>query len=894
MEDSEVNRPDPDVLLKKITQKEDKSTKGRLKIFFGMCAGVGKTYSMLEAAQKAKVDGVDVVIGIVETHKRAETEELTEGLEVIPLKEISYRESIFKEMDIDKILMRKPALVLVDELAHTNIPGSRHLKRYQDVLEIMNYGIDVYTTLNVQHIESRSETVKQITGTTIRETVPDSILEETDEIELVDITPDELLQRLAEGKIYTAERSRQAIENFFRKGNLTALREMSLRITAERVDKDLRDYKSEKNISDVWKSGQRLMCAIAPSPYSADLIRWTRRLAYSLEAPWIAVYVETDQKISEDNKNILLQNFKLVKELGGELITTQDVQLGSALVRVAKENNVTQIIIGKSRKSKLQKIFAGRNFIKQLLSISGDIDVYVVGGDKTEEKDIFQEFKSRSHSPFAKYFLAALFVVLVTLASFNIQDAIGYQIVSMFFLLLISMLPIFNFGVGPVLFAALLSALSWDYFFIPPHYTFHIEKADDLFMFILFFIVASVPGYLSTKLRTQQTLLRLKEKRTAILYNLSKRLAGALNINDISEIVVDELKNNFSANVVLIFAESMKKLKAKPHTSSTFLIDDYEWVFAQWAFSANQKTGKFTNTLPSASATYYPIDSKSGVLGVIGLNFKNNQPLSFDQEELLNDLLNQINKTIEREYLDEIAKQSLLATESEKLYKTLFNSISHELKTPITTIIGAVSSFNDSKIFENKNSLTGIVNEINIAAERLHRLVENLLDMARLESGNLNLKLGWNSIADLIHSVTERLKNESKFHKLNIKIDEDIVFRFDYTLLEQAIINIVHNALTYTPAGCEITIEGIQQNYNYILNISDNGNGFSEDALTKLFTKFYRIPGTKTGGTGLGLSIAKGFIEAHGGSITASNKSSGGAMFTIILPIKEKEKENDS
>ena len=673
MEDSEVNRPDPDVLLKKITQDEYKSTKGRLKIFFGMCAGVGKTYSMLEAAQKAKADGVDVIIGIVETHKRIETEELIEGLEIIPLKEVVYRESVFKEFDIDNVLKRKPALVLIDELAHTNIPGSRHLKRYQDVLEIMNYGIDVYTTLNVQHIESRSEIVKQITGTTIRETVPDSILEETDDIELVDITPDELLQRLAEGKIYTAERSRQAIENFFRKGNLTALREMSLRITAERVDKDLRDYKSEKNISDVWKSGQRLMCAIAPSPYSADLIRWTRRLAYSIEAPWIAVYVETDQKISEDNKNILLQNFKLVKELGGELITTQDVHLGSALVRVAKENSVTQIIIGKSRKSKLQKIFAGRDFIKQLLSISGEIDVYVVGGDKPEEKDIFQEFKSRSHSPFAKYFLAALFVALVTLVSFNFQDAIGYQIVSMFFLLLISMLPIFNFGVGPVLFAALLSALSWDYFFIPPHYTFHIEKADDLFMFILFFIVASVPGYLSTKLRTQQTLLRLKEKRTTIQFNLSKRLAGALNINDIAEIVVDELKNNFSANVVLIFAESKKKLKAKPHTSSTFLIDDYEWVFAQWAYSANQKTGKFTNTLPSASATYYPIDSKSGVLGVIGLNFKNNQPLSFDQEELLNDLLNQISKTIEREYLDEIAKQSLLATESEKLYKTLFN-----------------------------------------------------------------------------------------------------------------------------------------------------------------------------------------------------------------------------
>ncbi len=888
MEDSEVNRPDPDTLLKKIIQKEDKSTKGRLKIFFGMCAGVGKTYSMLEAAQKAKADGVDVVIGIVETHKRIETEELVEGLEIIPLKEVFYRESIFKEFDIDSVLKRKPALVLIDELAHTNIPGSRHLKRYQDVLEILNNGIDVYTTLNVQHIESRSEIVKKITGTSIRETVPDSILEETDDIELVDITPDELLQRLAEGKIYTAERSRQAIENFFRKGNLTALREMSLRITAERVDKDLRDYKYEKNISEVWKSGQRLMCAVAPSPYSADLIRWTRRLAYSLEAPWIAVYVETDQKISEDNKNILLQNFKLVKELGGEIITTQDVNLISAIVRVAKENNISQIIIGKSRKSKFLKLVTFKDFTNQLIKASGDIDVYVVGGDSKEEKDIFDEFKSRSHSPLSKYFWAAAFVGLVTMGSLNFQNKIEYQMVSLFYLFLISLLPIFSFGVGPILFTAFLSALSWDYFFIPPHYTFQIDRADDTFMFILFFIVASVSGFLSTKVRTQQALLRIKEKRISILYNLSKRLSTSLNINDIAEIIVDELKKTFSADVVLIFAESQKKLNAKPHSASSFIIDDYEWTFAQWAYTSNQVTGRFTSTLPSALATYYPITSKSGMLGVIGLNYQNEQRLSFDKEDLLKDMLNQISNTIEREYLDEIAKQSLLATESEKLYKTLFNSISHELKTPITTIIGAVSSFNDSKIFENKNSLTGIVNEINIAAERLHRLVENLLDMARLESGNLNLKLGWNSIADLIHSVTERLKNESKSHKIIIKIEEDIVFKFDYALLEQAIINIVHNALAYTPVGSEITIEGIQQNYNYILSISDNGKGFSKDALTKLFTKFYRIPGTKTGGSGLGLSIAKGFIEAHGGTISASNKTGGGALFTIILPIKEK------
>lgn len=889
MEGQELRRPDPEFLLKKITEKEIKGTRGKLKIFFGMCAGVGKTYSMLEAAQKARSEGIEVVVGVAETHKRMETEELLEGLEVIPMKDIFYRETSFKELDIDEILKRKPALVLIDELAHTNIPGSRHLKRYLDVLEILDNNIDVYTTLNVQHIESRSETVKKITGTSVRETVPDSILEQTDEIELVDITPEELLQRLSEGKIYTAERSREAIENFFRKGNLTALREMALRITAEKVDKDLRDYKSEKNISEVWKSGQRLMCAISPSPYSAELIRWTRRLAYTLEAPWIALYVETDKKVSEVNKNILLKNIKLAKELGGEVITTQDINLISALVRVAKENNISQIIIGKSRKTRLFNFFLTDNFTNKLIKASGDIDVYVVGGDEKEDKNIIDEFNSRSHSPFSKYLIAFLMVSLLTVISFEFQETTGYQMVSMFYLLLISIIPIFSFGIGPVLFTALLSALSWNFFFIPPHFTFHIERPEDVFMFILFFIVASVSGYLSTKLRTQQALLRIKERKTSMLFNLSRKLNSAININDISEIIVEEISKTFSSTVVILFAESPQKLKAKPHPASTFNIDDFEWAYAQWSYSSKQVTGKFTNTLPNSLATYYPINSKSGVLGVIGLYIGSNQPLSFDKEELFYDILNQISATLEREYLEDIAKQSLLNTESEKLYKTLFNSISHELKTPITTIIGAASTLSDKKISENKTFLAGISTEIGIAAERLNRLVENLLDMTRLESGKLNLKLGWNSITDLVRSAIDTIQKEDNNHIIINRIKEDTIFRFDFALLEQSIINILHNAVTYTPSGSEITIDGTLQSSNYILSIHDNGKGFPEEDLNKLFQKFYRIPGTKTGGTGLGLSISKGFVEAHGGAISVSNMKNGGANFTIVLPVNVKD-----
>ena len=851
-----------------------------------MCAGVGKTYSMLQAAQKAKSDGIDVVVGIVETHKREETEELLEGLENISLKVISYRETNFKEFDLDTALQRKPALILVDELAHTNIPGSRNVKRYLDVLELLKNGIDVYTTLNVQHIESRSETVRQITGTTIRETVPDSVLDESDDIELVDITPDKLLQRLAEGKVYTEERSKQAIKNFFRKGNLTALREMSLRVTAERVDKDLRDYKAEKNIYETWKSGQRLLCAIGPSPYSANLIRWTRRLAYSMEASWIAVYVETDHKIAEENKDILLQNFKLVKELGGELITTQDISVIDGLIRIAKENNVTQIVIGKSRKTKFQKFFSSKDFTRNLLTKSGDIDVYIVGGERSGIKGLFYDFKSMSHSSTTKYLSAGVIVALTGIISFLLQDRVGYNFVSLLFLLVISILPLFNYGVGPVLFAALLSALSWNYFFIPPLYTFHIEKPEDVLMFVMFFIVASVTGYFSTKVRTQQKFLKQREEKTTTLYNLSKELSAASGIDDVADTSVRKIEEIFNAEVALFLFESGKKIRAKPHSSSSFFVNDFEWAFAQWCFSSNEKTGKFTNTLPNADATYYPLKFKSRSLGVIGIKLLNDQPLSFDQEDLLNSFIVQITNAMEREYLNDLAKSSLIATESEKLYKTLFNSISHELKTPITTIISATSFFKDEKVLENQSIQAKFIKEINIAAERLRRLVENLLDMARLESGNFNLKRDWHSINDLLNSSVDRLKEESVNHKIFVKVEEDVVFQFDYALLEQAVVNIIHNSIIYTPEGSEIKIEAYKQNPNCIVNISDNGKGFSDEVLDQLFKKFFRIPGSKTGGTGLGLSIAKGLVEAHGGTISAMNRINGGAAFTIILPIK--------
>jgi two-component system sensor histidine kinase KdpD len=887
---AEPNRPNPDVILNHITKNEEKTHKGRLKIFFGMCAGVGKTYSMLQTAQKAKADGVDVLIGIVETHNRQETANLIKGLEIIPLKKIKYRESFFNELDIDAILKRKPDLILIDELAHTNISGSRHLKRYQDVLEILEYGIDVFTTLNVQHIESRSETVRQITGTVIRETVPDSVLELADEIELVDITPEELLQRLNEGKVYTPESSKQAIQNFFRKGNLTALREMALRITAEKVDKELRDYKSEKNIYNVWKSGQRLMCAISPSPYSANLIRWTRRMSYSMEASWVAVYVETDSKISEINKDSLLQNFKLVEELGGELVTTQDVDIVNGLIRAAKENNITQVFLGKSNTSFFYNLFRGKNYLELLMKKSNDLDIYIYGGDRPETKNwrnLMTEFINKTHSSFSRYIFVSIIICLLAGILYAFQDKIGYEVVSLLFLLIISILPLFNFRVGPVLFAAFLSAISWDYFFIPPHFTFHIEKPADVLMFFTYFVVASVSGYLSSKIRTQQNFLKVKEERTSALYHLTKALSSASTQADIAEVSIKKIEETFNCLCVFITTDSEKKLNAKPHKLSSFNVDDYEWVIANWSFSSCKKAGKFTQTLSDADATYYPLKSKSGSLGVLGIKTNDNEEFTFDNEEFFNNFIAQISTALEREYLNHIAKHSLVSVESEKLYKTLFNSISHELKTPLTSIIAATSSLEIEDKSNSNKIHSSLIQEIKIAIGRLNRLVENLLDMARLESGQLKLKFTWNGISDVLNSIANRMKEELQSCKLEIKIENDVpIFQYDFGLIEQALMNVIHNSLVYSQPNSIIQIFAKEEDGFCIVSIKDNGPGFPQEAFDKLFEKFYRVPGTKTGGTGLGLSIAKGLIEAHGGKIFANNNKDSGATFTIKIPIK--------
>lgn len=880
-------RPDPDALLAAIQKDESRQGHGKLKIFLGMVAGVGKTYAMLEAANRVRADGSDVIVGYVETHGRAETDRLLVDLEIMPRRSVEYRGAILLEMDTDAILIRSPTLVLVDELAHTNAPGSRHLKRYQDVIEILEAGINVWTTVNVQHFESRTDAVRQITGIMMHETVPDSLLDLTDEIELIDLSPAELRKRLAEGKVYTAERVEIAANNFFRTGNLTALREMSLRLTAEHVDHKLQDYMQLKQIVGPWKSGERLMVAVGPSPFSERLIRWTRRMAYNMEASWLAVYVNASNPLSPEAKARLSHNIALARNLGAEILTVSGESIPAELIRTARQRNVTQIVVGKPQRTRLQAVLRGGSLVDHLIRDSGDIDVYVVTGDEFQyERNHLQLLDIDRHSHRNQYLWALLVVAIVTgidLILFNNVAWLGSQAVGLTELFAVLLIAAY-LGRGPALLAAAVSAVSWNFLFIDPRLTFTIERLEDVFLFILYFAIAIFTGNLTARIRTQERQARYTTERTAALYALARDTATALNMNDILQTAVIQIGSVFDAEVAILLP-SNEKLERQSHPASSLTLDDKDFSVAVWVYEHNKSAGRFTDTLSQATVQFHPLHTPTRTVGVMGVRTHQNERLSLDQEVLLETFMSQIALVIERELLDEAAEQSAMLRESERLYTTLLNSISHELRTPIAAIKGASSSLLDPATSINQSGRNELTKDIQSAADRLNRLVENLLDMSRLESGRLQLKREWCDAGDLIGVAVQRVDYCMNKHPVEICIEPNLpLIELDFVLIEQVIINLLDNACNYTPSGTVILIEARSNQDKIEVVISDNGSGIPNDLIDRIFDKFYRLPGTATGGTGLGLSISRGLVEAHGGILTAENKPEGGAKFTLSLP----------
>jgi two-component system sensor histidine kinase KdpD len=880
-------RPDPDELLAAIKKDENKLGSGRLRIFFGMAAGVGKTYAMLRAAQDRLKEGVDVVIGTVDTHHRAETDMLLTGLPVIARKRIAYKGTTLEEMDIDAVLARHPQLVLVDELAHTNIPGSRHPKRWHDVAELLDAGIDIYTTVNVQHIESRKESVESIAGIKIRETVPDSILERACQIILIDITPAELLKRLHEGKVYFGDMAEVAIRNFFQEDRLTALREIALRLTAEKVDNELQDMITVRESDAVWKTTERLMVAVSHSPFSEGLIRATRRLAFGMEAPWIGVHVDTGIVLSDQDRATLAKNLSLVRELGGEVISTADLDIAQALRRIAHQRNVTQLIVGRPARRRFRDLLHGGTVLDRLVRESGSFDVHVLRQET--KKGVAPKGHSRIEHKSGMYIYGLIISALAAVALIDslLLPYIGYRAVGFIFLLMVLVMGVFV-SIGPILVAAAMSVLVWDFFFIPPYGSFRISAPEDIAMCGAYLFVAITTGTLTNRIRKKERMLRLREERTQVLYDIVRTMASGYSRQEFMSLTAERLGAILDGECSIASSNQDGKLERQTFPSREWCRVEREWAVAQWAFEHGKQAGWSTDTLPSADGIYIPLRGTSETVGILAYHPRGKVRLLQEEDNLLSTVARQLAISLERELLQERSQQAKRLAESEKLYQTILNSVSHEIRTPLTTIIGFSSALRSDQLNSDAGSRRQILDELSDSAERLNNVVTNLLDLSRLNSGMLSLKKDWHDINDLIAVVLDELQKTLSDHPVATKSSENLpLIRIDFNLFKQALINLLSNAAAYSPSGMAIELEIMAVESILFLKITDNGPGVPVESLPHLFDKFYRVPGSPSGGIGIGLAIAKEIIEMHGGIIEAANAPERGACFSIKLPIEK-------
>lgn len=879
---NEAGRPNPDALLAAIRSKDARAQRGRLKVFLGMCPGVGKTFAMLEAGQRELKAGRDIVIGYVETHGRKETDALTAGLPVIPRKSSEHRGIGLTEMDLDALLARRPQLVLVDELAHTNVPGSRHPKRWQDVRELLDAGINVFTTVNVQHVESRADTVRQITGAEIRETVPDSILDDA-EIELIDLPADELLQRLKEGKVYLGERAVTASQNFFRESNLTALRELALRLVADHVGESTQEFHRAQTGSGPWKTGHRLLVAVSASPLSESLIRWTRRFADSLKCPWLAVHVESSRQIDDAAKARLEKNLELARTLGAEVIATTDENLANGILRIAEQHNVSQIIVGKPAASGFIQWLRAGHLLRRLTRDSGNIDLHVVRAEKTGSAQGTPRWRWRPQFDWQQYLTAVGIVAGVGLASWLIDPKFtAPRVPGLVFLLSVVVMALF-LGRGPVFLAGALSALVWDYFFLPPRFTLYITSIEDGILFGLYFVVAIVLGQLVARIRAQEQAERQREERATALYHLSRELAQAGTRDEVVWQLLAETSRVFHSPAAVLLPGKNGLFE---HPDNSLTLSEKELNVAGWAFRNRKAAGKFTDTLPGAEALHLPLATERAAVGVLTVSLPD-KTLTLAQRDLLEAFAYQAALVLDRVALRAAAEQSKLLAESERLSGALLNSISHELRTPLAAITTATAALADRKSTASERR-ESMVREIQEASARLNRLVGNLLDVTRLDSGHVRAKLDWCDVGDLVQSTVRAIEKEFSGRELKIEIQDKLpLARLDFTLMQQALSNLLLNGVVHTPPGTPMLVQARLAQGALFLTVSDRGAGLPPDLLPRVFDKFVRARNAPTGGSGLGLAIVKGFVEAQGGQITAENQEGGGARFTIRIPQTE-------
>lgn len=883
MNSKTLNRPNGFEPYTSLNVTDDKSIRGKLKIFLGMCPGVGKTFGMLHSAQIDREKGSDVIIGYIDINNCNDIEKLIEGLEIIESKKFINKGTSCREVDTNAIIIRHPEIVLIDDLAHNNVPGSRHMKRYQDVMEILDNGIDVYTTVNVTNIESQSEKFPHITGLLNLDTLPDEIFERAEEITLIDVTEEELLKRFADGKIIISGLARETMDNFFQKDNLVLLRQMALRVVGDHLENQLHDKNNIKPFHGSFKSGVSLLVAIDYNQQAIQLLRWGKNLSASMNGEIQAIYVETAHQLSPKEREQLERNINFAKQHGIEFRITTNYDRVKAIIDYAIKEKVTHILVGKPRVRNQLTMFNHSNLVNRLMRYSGNIDVYILGADNKSR----DHFKDRLSLPaftanLSQFLLVTLFVSLTTTVCFFIKDFIGYQSVAFVLLFLISILALF-YATGPVLYAAFLSALAWDYFFIYPQFTLVIANPLDVLLLVMFFIIALLNGVLTSRVRIQENKIRTREERTQALYQLTKELSSTNGIEEISKNASFYILKYFRLNSVILLKNDSNQLEYKITNDSEIKLSQFELSVADWVFRYSGKAGKYTNLFHSTEYTFYPLAGIYGNMGVVAVH--HTSLFTHGEEQFWEAFLTQISGKFERDYLRNFAQKTYMLNESEKLYNTIFSSISHELRIPVATIMGSSEALlTQGHDEENKHLL---YSEINTASVRLNQLIENLLNMSRIESGHITPHPDWCDVLDIANKTIDNLTPQLSLFKFFMQIPNNMpLIYIDSGLIEQVLYNLVLNATQYAPEGTSIRLIFSIENELLTIQVMDRGLGFPENELPSVFKKFYRGKDAKSGGTGLGLSIVKGYVEALKGKVTAENRKNGGAKFTVIIPVK--------
>jgi two-component system, OmpR family, sensor histidine kinase KdpD len=893
------HRPSPEALLEAARREERRV--GKLRIFVGAAPGVGKTYEMLQQAQGRKKDGYDVVAGVVETHGRKETEALLTGLEIIPRRQVQYKGQMLSEMDVDAIIARHPQIVLVDELAHTNVEGSRHPKRYLDVEELMGYGIDVYTTVNIQHIESLNDVVAQITHVRVRETVPDAVFDRADAVELVDLTPDDLIERLKEGKVYVPKQAERALQHFFSPANLTALRELALRRTAERVDEQLLTEMQAHAIKGPWAAGERIVVCVSEDPRCAGLVRYAKRLADRLHGPWTALYIEGRRavQISEEERDRIADTLRLAESLGGEPVTLPAGyrSIADDVISYAHAQNVTQIIIGKSSRSRWFEMLHG-SVVHDLVRRSGNISVHVIAGDQLPGQPIPKKTVRTAEETAAlelgPYLFAILAVTLALGAAELVNYWIGVENVDLVFLTAVVGIAV-RFGLLPSLFASVVSAFCYNFFFLPPIYTLTITDPHNIAAFALFTLVAIVVSHVAARGRLLAVTAQARVRTVESLYSFSRKLAGTGTLDDVLWATAFQTAMMLKVRVVLLLPDQ-GILRIKSGYPPEDMLDDADVAAAKWSFDNNRAAGRGSDTLPGAKWLFLPMRTGRGAIGVIGIDTDKPGPwLTPDQRRLLDALADQGALAMERVQLVEDMERVQRTAETERLRAALLTSISHDLKTPLASVLGSAGTLRDlsSKLGDNEKAelLATIIEE----SERLNRFIANLLDMTKLESGAITPKLAPHDLSEIIGSTLQRTSKILRHHPVRLDLATDVpMVSLDPVLFEQVLFNLLDNAAKYAGPGTTVSIRTWRDPDLVGLQVVDEGEGIPEGDLEQIFDKFYRVQKTDQvrPGTGLGLAISRGFVEAMNGTIVAANRPDRrGAVFTITLPISREQRQ---